>query len=132
MSVLRKLTRAMGVLFIATPLIAQSTTTISDTTARGAPAAIASVAPSATIIERAPSGGPAPSWTNAVPAAPVQASQAAAFSPIESGSTAENKALMIVGGSGILIGAIVGGRAGTAIMVGGSLVGLVGLWNYLK
>jgi hypothetical protein len=40
--------------------------------------------------------------------------------------------MMIVGGAGVLVGAIVGGRAGTAIMVGGGVVGLVGLWNYLK
>jgi hypothetical protein len=39
---------------------------------------------------------------------------------------------MIVGGAGIVAGAIVGGHAGTAMMVGGSLVGLVGLWHYLK
>jgi hypothetical protein len=132
MSGFRSVTRAIAVLFIATPLIAQSTTTIPDTTVLVTPAASSSVAPSVTIIERGPSAAPTPSWANAIPAAPVKASQAAAMSPIESGSTAENKALMIVGGSGILVGAIVGGRAGTVMMVGGGLVGLVGLWNYLK
>jgi hypothetical protein len=89
--------------------------------------------PPAIIIERVPSAGPAaPSWKNAIPAAAVSASQAAAVSPIESGSTPENKVLMIVGGAGIVSGAIIGGRAGTVLMIGGSLVGLVGLWHYLK
>jgi hypothetical protein len=132
MSHLRSVTTAIAVLLIATPLIAQGTTTIPDTTVLATPAASSSVVPSAVVIDRVPSVGPAPSWTNAIRTAPVKAPQATALGPIESGSTPENKALMIVGGAGILVGAIVGGNAGTAIMVGGSLVGLVGLWNYLK
>ena len=132
MSRLRSVTTAIAVLFIATPLIAQGTTTIPDTTVLATPAAVSSIVPSATIIDRSPLAGPAPSWTNAILTAPVKAPQATAFGPIESGSTPENKALMIVGGAGILAGAIVGGHAGTAMMVGGSLVGLVGLWHYLK
>jgi hypothetical protein len=51
---------------------------------------------------------------------------------MESGSTPENKALMIVGVSGLIVGGIVGGHSGTVIMVGGTVVGLIGLWNYLK
>jgi hypothetical protein len=40
--------------------------------------------------------------------------------------------MMLVGGAGLLVGSIVGGKAGTVIMVGGGAVGLFGLWNYLK
>ena len=40
--------------------------------------------------------------------------------------------MMIVGSAAILVGAVVGGKGGTAIMVGGGVLGLVGLWNYLK
>jgi hypothetical protein len=132
MSRLRSVTTAIAVLLIATPLIAQSRTTIPDTTVRGAPAASSSIVSSAATIDRVPSAGVTPSWTNALSTARVTAPQPATFGPIESGSTPENKALMIVGGAGILVGAIVGGHAGTAIMVGGGVVGLVGLWNYLK
>jgi hypothetical protein len=132
MSRLRSVTTAIAVLFIATPLIAQSRTTLLDTTVLAPPATSSSVVPSSTTIDRSPLAGPISSWTNAIPGAPVKAPQATAVRPMESGSTPENKALMIVGGSGILVGAIIGGRAGTVIMVGGSLVGLVGLWNYLK
>jgi hypothetical protein len=46
--------------------------------------------------------------------------------------TSRNSALMIVGGAGMIVGAVVGGRSGNVIMVGGGLVGLIGLWNYLK
>ena len=133
MSGLRNVTRAIAALVIATPLIAQSARTVSDTTVRGAPAASSLVMPPATIIERVPSAGPsAPSWKTAIAATPASASAAAAASPIESGSTAENKVLMIAGGAGIVAGAIIGGHAGTVLMIGGSLVGLVGLWHYLK
>jgi hypothetical protein len=40
--------------------------------------------------------------------------------------------LMIVGGAALLVGGIVGGKAGGAIMVGGAVVGLAGLWRYLQ
>jgi hypothetical protein len=132
MSRLRSVTTAIAVLLIATPLVAQSSTTIPDTTVRGAPAASSSIMSSAPTIDRVPSAALTPSWANALSAARVKAPPPATVGPIESGSTPENKALMIVGGAGILVGAIVGGNAGTAIMVGGGLVGLVGLWNYLK
>ena len=48
------------------------------------------------------------------------------------GDTAENKALMIVGGAGLLVGAIIGGDAGTLIMVAGAAVGLYGLYKFLQ
>lgn len=41
-------------------------------------------------------------------------------------------AMMIVGGAAILVGAVVGGKGGATIAVGGGVLGLVGLWNYLK
>ena len=41
-------------------------------------------------------------------------------------------ALMVVGGAAILTGLIIGDDAGTAIAVGGAVVGLVGLYQYLQ
>ena len=43
-----------------------------------------------------------------------------------------NVALMIVGGAVLIVGAIVGGTAGTIIMVGGGVIGIVGLYRYLQ
>ena len=40
--------------------------------------------------------------------------------------------LMIVGGAALLAGAVIGGNAGTIIMVGGAVVGLYGLYLYLQ
>jgi uncharacterized membrane protein YiaA len=43
-----------------------------------------------------------------------------------------NPAMMIVGGAALVVGAVIGGQAGTIVMVGGAVIGLVGLWNYLQ
>jgi len=41
-------------------------------------------------------------------------------------------ALMVVGGAAVLTGVIIGDDVGTVIAVGGALVGLYGLYEYLK
>ena len=43
-----------------------------------------------------------------------------------------NVALMIVGGAVLVVGAVVGGTAGTLIMIGGGVVGIIGLYRYLQ
>jgi hypothetical protein len=40
--------------------------------------------------------------------------------------------MMIVGGAILVVGAVVGGQAGTIIMVGGGAVGIIGLIRYLQ
>ena len=42
------------------------------------------------------------------------------------------RAMMIVGVAGLIAGAIIGGDPGTIIMVGGAVVGLIGLYEYLQ
>lgn len=46
--------------------------------------------------------------------------------------TRQNRALMIVGGAAMLTGAVVGGDSGTLISVGGAVVFLWGLYQYLQ
>ncbi len=46
--------------------------------------------------------------------------------------TRQNRALMIVGGAGMLTGLVIGGDAGTLISVGGTVVFLWGLYQYLN
>jgi hypothetical protein len=41
-------------------------------------------------------------------------------------------ALMIVGGAGLLAGLLIGGGGGTAIAIGGAVIGLYGLFLYLQ
>jgi hypothetical protein len=47
-------------------------------------------------------------------------------------SRQQSRAMMIVGGAGLIVGAIIGGTPGTIVMVGGGVVGLIGLYNYLE
>lgn len=46
--------------------------------------------------------------------------------------TRQNQALMIVGFGALIAGAVIGGDAGTIIMIGGAGVGLYGLYKYLE
>ena len=58
-----------------------------------------------------------------VPAAPLPASTMSLGAP---------KAQMIVGGAAFVAGALIGGDVGTVLSVGGAVLGLYGLYNYLK
>ena len=40
--------------------------------------------------------------------------------------------LMIVGGAGMIVGSLINGDTGTIIMAGGGVIGLVGLFQYLR
>jgi cystathionine beta-lyase family protein involved in aluminum resistance len=44
----------------------------------------------------------------------------------------QSVALMIVGGAGMIVGSLIDGDTGTIIMVGGGVIGLVGLFQYLR
>ena len=55
-----------------------------------------------------------------------------AAAPARRGGYGQPVALMVVGGAAVLTGLIIGGGAGSAIAVGGAIVGLVGLYQYLQ
>jgi hypothetical protein len=44
----------------------------------------------------------------------------------------QNVALMVVGGAALVTGLIIGGDGGTLLAVGGAVVGLFGLYNFVK
>ena len=52
--------------------------------------------------------------------------------PASGQNLGEAKAEMAVGGAAIVVGALIGGDGGAVLMFGGAIVGLYGLWNYLK
>ncbi len=55
------------------------------------------------------------------------------LAPINSaGPGGRNGALMIGGGAALVVGSEIGGDAGTLMMVGGGVVGLVGIQRYLQ
>lgn len=47
-------------------------------------------------------------------------------------SVGSNLALMGVGAAAVVVGLLVGGDGGTAIAVGGGVIGLIGLYRYLR
>jgi hypothetical protein len=116
---------AVAAVLLVGPVNAQSATQVAaDSTAVVAVAPVA--APVAVI------SGPA-----AVAVAPVsvmfkplRATDVPAPIPIPPSS--RSKALMILGGAGLVVGALVGGDEGSIIMVGGAVVGLIGVWKYFK
>ncbi|MCG6989475.1 MAG: hypothetical protein LJF06_15030 [Gemmatimonadetes bacterium] len=58
---------------------------------------------------------------------------AAAIAPLPAeGAQSANVALMIVGGAALVVGSVVHGDTGTIIMVGGGVIGLIGLYRYLR
>jgi hypothetical protein len=42
------------------------------------------------------------------------------------------RAMMVVGAAALVAGAIIGGDPGTIVMVGGAVIGLIGLYEYLQ
>ena len=132
MSRIRSVVSALAVFIAAAPLAAQS-----GSTADQAPAAISATT---TSIPDAPVTAPdratslAPLAQNMTVGVRSNASQQAPASPLvpDINSTGRNPALMIVGVAALLVGAVVGGNAGTIVMIGGGVVGLIGLWNYLQ
>ena len=132
---LRSLATAMVTLLLATPLIAQSSLGASparDTSQLAAPAASVSATSPTVVVLHDPSFSKAPSWANAVSMEPDTTARRPFVRATESGGNSQNTAMMIVGGAGVLAGAIVGGKAGTVVMIGGTAIGLLGLWRYLK
>ena len=124
------ITTAIAVSLIAAPLTAQraSRDTIDLNAvpiATAAPAVVTSV-----IGDRASLF--APTRPNTPIDAQRRAADVAPARSIMPHDVSRDPAMMIVGGAAILVGAVVGGKGGATIAVGGGVLGLVGLWNYLK
>ncbi len=83
------------------------------------------------LTERAPEGPTIQAARAGITASSAAASVANHDQQLETPSR-ESAALMIVGGAALLAGLLIGGGAGTAIAVGGALVGLYGLWMYVR
>lgn len=54
------------------------------------------------------------------------------FAPPEHANLGQARAMMIVGGAALIAGAIIGDTPGTIVMVGGAVIGLIGLYDYLQ
>lgn len=113
----------------AAPLRAQAVSAIPADTAASSFAPAADTTAQPTAAQPASSADVAPVGFHYAAPARTHSEMAAAKSNLGLGQA---KALMWVGLGGVLVGAIVGGQAGTVIMVSGAVVGLVGLYEYLQ
>ena len=101
----------------------------------GQPAPIVEVAPAPAAAVTAPAVD--------VPAGPRIESSSVAFQPaatpesdVQRSAASQNlgqaRAMMIVGGAAVVVGLVIGKDVGTLIAVSGAVVGLYGLYQYLK
>lgn len=98
------------------------------------PAAAQSLAPSpAPVAVATPVAEPTTGPTLAAASVAVRhAESPVTNAPARRAGYGQPVALMVVGGAALLTGLIIGHSAGTAIAVGGAVVGLVGLYQYLQ
>jgi len=94
-------------------------------------AALAPALPAQALAERAPAGPTIESARVGVVAPASEAAPPAQNVALQAPSR-ESAALMIVGGAALLAGLVIGGGAGTALALGGALLGLYGLWMYVR
>ena len=105
------------------------------------------LAPAAVSAQSTPATVPAPSPVSAVDSTPVGPAIASSVAYHPAASTdslslepqrrksqgfGQAGALMIAGGAAVVVGLVIGGDPGTLIAVGGAVVGLYGLYMYLK
>jgi hypothetical protein len=111
-----------AVLFLAGPATGQEMASTG-----GTPGAVTSEAAAPLLA------GPTASTASLFPAPQVLDTQLGAALPVAAQRARTNSpALMLIGGATMVVGALVGGDAGTIIMIGGGAVALVGLWRYMQ
>ena len=83
-------------------------------------------------VRSAPVAGPRLDATATAVRQPAQSSATLQTTAAQRQNMGKPLALMIVGGAAFVAGALIGGDAGVLIMVAGAVIGLVGLYQYLK
>ena len=126
----------IGALFISavvlpSPLSAQQGATIDrDTTASGATVLVTSAGGG---VESRPADGPRVVRAGiTTPAREHQPGVAPSQGGGDNVGAGSNVAMMAVGGAGIVVGSLIGGDGGTIIAIGGGVIGLIGLFRYLR
>jgi len=128
---------ALAVIGISAALVPSSLFAQQGTSAKGDSITVSAVAirtPMSAIVDSAPAAGPRvvragitmPVVTGLPGVAP---SQGGGDAHVGAGSIV---AMMGVGAAGILVGTMIGGNGGAMIAVGGGVIGLIGLFRYLR
>jgi hypothetical protein len=96
------------------------------------PADSALVPPADSAVTSARPAGPAADAARVAVTAPTSHELKVSAAAQRRAGLGQPVALMVVGGAALLTGLIIGDDAGTVIAVGGALVGLYGLYEYLQ
>ena len=128
----RHITTALAVIVAAsTSLGAQSAQAVAASTDQSSPVT-ASVAQPATNVAPEQVVSFAPTVANSSVGVHAAALPAPVANEPDHDHMRHSVAMMIVGGAVLIVGAVVGGTAGTIIMIGGGTVGIIGLIRYLQ
>ena len=143
MSRRQRITTAIALLSLAAPVTLFAQNAVQDSVAQVVAASAGLAASQAQTPAPITLAGPAERGTSPVMITPAGVTQQR-ITPASRTSTTEpyalrassqgghNPAMMVVGGAAMIVGAVVGGTAGTIVMIGGGILGLVGLWNYMQ
>jgi hypothetical protein len=88
--------------------------------------------PPADVAAPARQAGPTMDAASVAVRQPVSSETRAPNAPPRRAGYGQPVALMVVGGAALLAGLIIGGGAGTAVAVGGAVIGLYGLYEFLQ
>ena len=113
------------------PVFSDTSIVTADTIAPAAPATSSLAAPERAAAPTAAVGAPMTGLRSGVHARETSGALQVTAAPARA-NLGQSRALMIVGVAALITGAIIGGDPGTLIMVGGAVVGLYGLYNYLQ
>jgi hypothetical protein len=79
-----------------------------------------------------PAGGAPLAGASAAVRAPARSQQAAPALAAPAGSLRQSQVLMVVGAAAVVVGLVAGGDAEAPLVVGGAIIGLYGLYQYLR
>ena len=131
-----RISTSVAMLFMlaaAAPLSAQSSDRVSNDSVRVTPNAVQPTPERETVTSSPTTGASMTGLRAGVHAR--ETSRPNQPTMVEAGGRAnlgQARAMMVVGVAALIAGAVIGGQAGTFIMVGGAVIGLVGLYDYLQ
>lgn len=126
----RRIAKTIGVLCLISPLVSAIG---AQTNGRDSLAvAAAGVRIESSTPADSPAGADAAGTTHSQRPADGSRSVDAALAATSDSPRSGPRTLMIVGGAAVVVGVVVGGTAGSVLLAGGAIVGLIGLWHYLQ
>lgn len=121
----------VGAAVLPSALVAQQSTS-TDSASITATAATVATSPATDTTNLAAAAGPRVAPSGIIASQATRPGLAEMQNRNDNVGVGSNLALMGVGAAGVVIGLLVGGDGGAAIAIGGGVLGLVGLYRYLR